>query len=89
LTSRIVARVVDRKPEKAAAKALAALAASAEPLQRLKAANRLREAAEALEATAVHAARNAGVTWGEIGTMYGMSKQAAQQRFQRRDRKSR
>jgi hypothetical protein len=36
---------------------------------------------EALEADTVADARAAGATWGEIGALYGLSKQGAQQRF--------
>ena len=53
----------------------------ADPLQRLDAARRIREEAEALEAAAVHHARHTGVTWKAIGAAYGLSKQGAQQRF--------
>jgi hypothetical protein len=42
---------------------------------------RLREAAEALEAAQVRAARKADATWNEIGALYGLTKQGAQQRF--------
>ena len=38
---------------------------------------------EDLEAATVAAARAAGVTWTEIGALYGLSKQGAQQRFRR------
>lgn len=52
-----------------------------DPLERLDTARRLREAADELEAAAIEAAREAGTTWGEIGELYGMTKQGAQQRF--------
>lgn len=55
-----------------------------EPLERLDAARRLREAADALEQEAVQAAREAGCTWTEIARVFGMTKQAAQQRFRPR-----
>jgi hypothetical protein len=54
------------------------------PLEKLDAARRLREAAEALEQEAVVAARAAGQTWTQVAAVYGMSKQAAQQRFRPR-----
>jgi hypothetical protein len=54
------------------------------PLEKLDAARRLREAAEVLEQEAATAARAAGKTWTEIAAVYGMSKQAAQQRFRPR-----
>ena len=61
--------------------ALGALAAADEPISRLEAARRLREAADELEAAQVEAARKAGATWIEIGACYGLTKQGAQQRF--------
>jgi hypothetical protein len=47
----------------------------------LTAARRAREAAEKLEAAHLEAAREEGLTWSEIGRVYGLSKQGAQQRF--------
>jgi hypothetical protein len=61
--------------------ALGALGVADEPISRLDAARRLREAAEELEAAQVEAARKAGATWNEIGACYGLTKQGAQQRF--------
>jgi len=61
--------------------ALGALDVADEPMSRLRAAQRLREAAEDLEAAQVDAARKAGATWSEIGACYGLTKQGAQQRF--------
>ena len=61
--------------------ALGALDIADGPMSRLKAARRLREAAEELEAAQVEAARKAGATWIEIGACYGLTKQGAQQRF--------
>ena len=55
--------------------------AAKDPLERLDAARRLREAADELEASAIEAAREAGTTWGDIGDLYGLTKQGAQQRF--------
>lgn len=52
-----------------------------EPMGRLDAARRLREAADELEVSQVEAARKAGATWVEIGARYGLTKQGAQQRF--------
>jgi hypothetical protein len=63
------------------AAALDAYQRSADPLDQLDAARRLREAAEEAEALAVEAARNGGATWTEIGALYGLTKQGAQQRF--------
>jgi hypothetical protein len=61
--------------------ALAALDVADGPMSRLRAARRLREAAEDFEAAQVEAARKAGATWSEIGACYGLTKQGAQQRF--------
>lgn len=63
------------------AKAIAAFGDVADPLARLDAVRGAREALEALEAQTVAEARAAGATWGQIGSLYGVSKQAAQQRF--------
>lgn len=52
-----------------------------DPVSRLDAVRRSRETLEALEARAVTDARHAGVTWKQIGALYGLSKQGAQQRF--------
>jgi len=62
-------------------KALREIAKRKSPLERLDAARRLREAAEALELEAGLEARADGRTWSEIAAVYGMTKQAAQQRF--------
>lgn len=64
-----------------ASKALRDFGKQKRHLDRLDAARRLREAAESLEQEAVAAARAEGHTWTEIAGVYGMSKQAAQQRF--------
>ena len=61
--------------------ALSAFDAADSPMSRLDAARRLREAAEELETAQVEAARKAGATWLEIGALYGLTKQGAQQRF--------
>jgi hypothetical protein len=50
-------------------------------LDALAAARQLREAAADLEIAAVIEARRQRATWTEIGSVYGTSKQAAQQRF--------
>ena len=63
------------------AKALATLAEVPDPLERLDAVRRVREAVERLEQEAAEEARAAGATWRRIGALYGVSKQAAQQRF--------
>ncbi len=56
---------------------------SGDPIERLDAARRIREAAQDLESLALAAAREAGATWKGIGDCYGLSKQGAQQRFGR------
>jgi hypothetical protein len=70
-----------KNPVKRITAALGAFDAADEPISRLDAARRLREAAEELEAAQVQAARKAGATWIEIGACYGLTKQGAQQRF--------
>lgn len=59
----------------------ATLKAVADPLEVLAAALRAREAAETSELDAVRAARDAGASWTDIGDVYGLTKQGAQQRF--------
>lgn len=73
--------MVSRNVVKRIDAALGALDAADEPISRVEAARRLREAAEELEAAQVAAARKAGATWSEIGACYGLTKQGAQQRF--------
>jgi hypothetical protein len=73
--------VPSKNPVKRILAALDALDVAEEPLGRLDAARRLREAAEELEAAQVEAARKTGATWTEIGACYGLTKQGAQQRF--------
>jgi hypothetical protein len=62
-------------------KALDDLGSTTHPKSRLVVARRLREAADRLEQAQVDAARAAGLTWAEIGEVYGLTKQGAQQRF--------
>jgi hypothetical protein len=73
--------VASKSPVKRILAALGALDVADQPMSRLDAARRLREAAEELEAAQVEAARKAGATWIEIGACYGLTKQGAQQRF--------
>jgi molybdenum cofactor biosynthesis enzyme len=73
--------VASKSPVKRILAALGAFDAADEPISRLDAARRLREAADELEAAQVEAARKAGATWIEIGACYGLTKQGAQQRF--------
>lgn len=62
-------------------RALQALREIEDPLDRLNAARSAREELEQLEADSVSAARAAGATWKDVGALYGLSKQGAQQRF--------
>ncbi|HEX6888759.1 MAG TPA: hypothetical protein VF143_11685 [Candidatus Nanopelagicales bacterium] len=64
-------------------KAVESLSAIKSPLTRLDTVRAARESLEALEAQTVREARADGATWGDIGAIYGVSKQAAQQRFRR------
>lgn len=73
----------DTKRAAAAVAALNALKRQADPLERLDLVRQAREAADALEASAVAAARDSGHTWAEIGDVYGLTKQGAQQRFRK------
>ena len=61
--------------------ALEAYESAHDPLDALSAARQLKEAAEALELAAVAELRHQGGTWVQIGTVYGTTKQGAQQRF--------
>ena len=61
--------------------ALRAHQESADPLEKLKWSQRIREAADELERRAIEEAREHGITWRDIGACYGLSKQGAQQRF--------
>jgi hypothetical protein len=49
--------------------------------QRLEAAQRLRQASEALVAELVAEARRTGATWSDIGDTLGVSTQAAHQKY--------
>ncbi|MET0864248.1 MAG: hypothetical protein ABWZ98_07920 [Nakamurella sp.] len=62
---------------------LQALREVPDPLGRLDAVRRCISQLEELEAATVADARAAGVTWIQIGALYGLSKQGAQQRFRR------
>lgn len=69
-------------PERdARARRRGALGAAADSLTVLAAARRRRESAESRELDAVRAARDAGASWSDIGDIYGLTKQGAQQRF--------
>jgi hypothetical protein len=62
-------------------RALDALRALPDPLVRLDAVREAVEQVQRLEASAVTQARESGATWSEIGAVYGLTKQGAQQRF--------
>ena len=68
-------------PHRRIIKALAALEEVPDLLTRLDAVRVAREALEGLEVETARQARESGVTWSQIGNLYGVSKQAAQQRF--------
>jgi hypothetical protein len=59
--------------------------AGTDPVQRLRlaveTAHRLNELSDALVERFVTEARKAGISWAEIGELFGMSKQAAQKRY--------
>ena len=76
--------MADSQTSRRVAKALAALSDVPDPMSRLAAVRRALRGLEELEQATVAEARAAGATWGQIGTIYGVSKQAAQQRFRRR-----
>jgi hypothetical protein len=63
------------------ARALDELKSIEDPLTRLNSVRLAREALDELEADTVVQARKAGLTWGAIGALYGLTKQGAQQRF--------
>jgi hypothetical protein len=65
----------------AALQSLRSLERTAGPLEAVAVARAIREAAEDLERAKVGEAREKGVSWREIGSLYEMSKQAAHQRF--------
>jgi hypothetical protein len=69
---------------RAAARALDDYRHAADPESRLHCVRKLTEAVAALETETVRSARKSGLTWTAIGAAYGMSKQAAQQRFKAR-----
>lgn len=75
--------MADRAHTKRFDKALQALAEIEDPVDRLDAVRECRERIECLEQDCVAAAREAGATWRDIGALYGLSKQGAQQRFRR------
>lgn len=62
-------------------RALETLREVPDPLIRLDAIRRSRLALDDLEIATVIAAREVGVSWRDIGAVYGLSKQGAQQRF--------
>ena len=70
-----------RNQGKRITRALESLDKARTPSARVDAARRAREAADELERAQIEAARDAGLTWAEIGKLYGLTKQGAQQRF--------
>jgi hypothetical protein len=61
--------------------------AQADPLATLSEAARLERLARTLAEHAAAAATRAGMSWSDIGTAYGISRQAAHQRFARHVRR--
>lgn len=72
---------MDKKKQARLTALVDAVIAGGEPLEQVAAARDLRELVDELERDRVQAARNAGATWPVIGELYGISKQAAAQRF--------
>ena len=68
-------------PVKRVKRAVSALQAVDDPLDRLEVVRWARAEIEALEVESVVAARESGATWSDIGALYGMTRQGAQQRF--------
>jgi hypothetical protein len=68
-------------PVKRVTRAVQALQGVTDPMARLDGVRWARELLEALESATVRAARESGATWKDIGLVYGMTKQGAQQRF--------
>lgn len=73
--------MADPRYGKRVARVVQALQNEPDPLRRLDAVRECLAVLHDLEASAVLDARAAGRTWGEIGALYGLSKQGAQQRF--------
>ena len=69
------------KEERQIAKRLAELSNAKDARRRLVLAEEVRRLAVDLQRASVAEARQAGLTWTQIGELFGMSKQAAQQRF--------
>jgi hypothetical protein len=68
-------------PGRRVTRALQELQTVPEPLVRLAAVRQAREQFEHLELATVRAARESGATWTDVGAIYGLTKQGAQQRF--------
>lgn len=62
-------------------KAAESITAIKDPLERLDAARKAREQFEQLELDQVRVLRDGGTTWSKIASLYGLTKQGAQQRF--------
>jgi hypothetical protein len=77
-------RVADAAHVKRFDRALQALTDLSDPLLRLDAIRQSLAQLEDLQAATVADARAGGKTWTEIGALYGLSKQGAQQRFRAR-----
>jgi len=73
----------DKKRIATAVAALQGLRSETDELAQLRLVRRAVGAVEKIELAQVEVARKAGHTWGEIGDLYGLTKQGAQQRFAR------
>lgn len=76
-----LAAMANADPTKRVNRAVQALQAVPDPLARLDTVRWARQQLEELEAGTVRAARESGATWKQIGAVYGLTKQGAQQRF--------
>lgn len=76
-----LARMSGKRTFKDLRRAVDAVESAPTALETLAAARELRQAAEALELATVVELRERRFTWTEIGAVYGLSKQGAQQRF--------
>ena len=74
----------DAKRIAVAVQALRELQKETDELLQLALIRRASEVIERMEQAHVDAARAAGATWSEIGEVYGLTKQGAQQRFRAR-----
>jgi len=72
---------VSKQMRRELSEAWASLLAADQTLDSVDAIRRLREVAERAELEAVLTARTQGISWSRIASLYGLTKQGAQQRF--------